>query len=210
MNKSELKKDFLEFVTYLNKMAIIHGDHCHSVEHKKTGDSGMKNTGKSSDADISSSGYNSRGIAYEGGTNKASDRDRTKSGYCRSSDSTGSESCRPGSRRLASTRRSVWTRSAICPTLLTLERTKLLSCCQSTRKRKMPTRRRRASKLWARTERRMTTVFRYQARTAERASCFGRTYSCVEASHSRMTRKAAACPLSVVQSAAICPGSKQS
>jgi hypothetical protein len=55
-----------------------------------------------------------------------------------------------------------------------------------------------------------TPLVRYQARTAERASCFGRTSSCVEASHSRMTRKAAACSLSVVQSAAICPGSKKS
>jgi hypothetical protein len=41
MNKSELKKDFLEFVAYLKKMAIIHDEHCHVVEHKKTGDSGI-------------------------------------------------------------------------------------------------------------------------------------------------------------------------
>jgi hypothetical protein len=41
-----------------------------------------------------------------------------------------------------------------------------------------------------------TPFVRYKARTAERASCFGRTASCVEASHSRMTRKAAACPFS--------------
>jgi hypothetical protein len=41
MDKSELKKSFLEFVTYLEKMAIIHDEHCHVVEHKKTGDSGM-------------------------------------------------------------------------------------------------------------------------------------------------------------------------
>jgi hypothetical protein len=44
MDKSELKKDFLEFVGYLKKMAIIHDEHCYVVEHKKTGDSGMKNT----------------------------------------------------------------------------------------------------------------------------------------------------------------------
>jgi hypothetical protein len=50
MDKSELKKDFLEFVDYLNKLAIIHDEHCHVVEHKKTGDSGMKNNVKSSDA----------------------------------------------------------------------------------------------------------------------------------------------------------------
>jgi hypothetical protein len=43
MDKSELKKDFLEFVTYLEEMDIIHDEHCHVVEHKKTGDSGMTN-----------------------------------------------------------------------------------------------------------------------------------------------------------------------
>jgi hypothetical protein len=61
MDKSELKKDFLEFVAYLKKMAIIHDEHCHVLEHKKTGDSGMKNNGKSSDAGSRSSGNNSGG-----------------------------------------------------------------------------------------------------------------------------------------------------
>jgi uncharacterized membrane protein YgcG len=89
MVKSELKKDFLEFDTYLKQMAIIHDEHCHFVEHKKTGDSGMKNTGKSSDAGSHSSGHNSGGSAYGGGTNKASDCDRTNSGHGRSSDWTG-------------------------------------------------------------------------------------------------------------------------
>jgi hypothetical protein len=42
MNMSELKKDFLEFVGYSKKIAIIHDEHCHVVEHKKTGHSGMK------------------------------------------------------------------------------------------------------------------------------------------------------------------------
>jgi hypothetical protein len=46
MDKSELKKDFLEFITYLEEMAIIHDEHCHVMEQKKTGDSGTKNTGK--------------------------------------------------------------------------------------------------------------------------------------------------------------------
>jgi hypothetical protein len=55
MDKTELKKDFLEFVGYLKKMAIIHDEHCHVVEHKKTGDYGMKNTDKSSKAFSSSS-----------------------------------------------------------------------------------------------------------------------------------------------------------
>jgi hypothetical protein len=35
MNKSEPKKDFLEFVEYLEEMAIIHDEHCHVVEHKE-------------------------------------------------------------------------------------------------------------------------------------------------------------------------------
>jgi hypothetical protein len=33
MDKSELKKDFLEFVKYLEEMSIIHDEHCHVVEH---------------------------------------------------------------------------------------------------------------------------------------------------------------------------------
>jgi hypothetical protein len=72
-------------------MAIIHDKHCHVVEHNKTGDSGMKNTGKSSDAGRRSSGHSSGGSSHGGASNKASDRDRTKSGYGRSSDSTGTE-----------------------------------------------------------------------------------------------------------------------
>jgi hypothetical protein len=90
MDKSKLKKDFLEFVGYLKKMATIHDEHCHVVEHKKTGDSGMKYTGKSSDAGSRSSGHNSGESSYGGARNKASDLDRTKSGHERSMDSTGS------------------------------------------------------------------------------------------------------------------------
>jgi hypothetical protein len=33
MNKSELKKDLLKVVGYLKKMAIIHDEHCHVVDH---------------------------------------------------------------------------------------------------------------------------------------------------------------------------------
>jgi uncharacterized membrane protein YgcG len=89
MNKSELKKDLLGFVSYLEEMAIIHYEHCHVVEHKKTGDSGMKNNGKSSDAGSRSSGHKSGGSSHGGASKKASDRDRTKPGHGRSSDSTG-------------------------------------------------------------------------------------------------------------------------
>jgi hypothetical protein len=89
MDMSELKKDFLEFVGYLKKMGIIHDEHCHVVEQKKTGDSGMKNTGKISSDGSRSSGHNSGGSSHGGASNKASDRDRTKSGHGRSSDSTG-------------------------------------------------------------------------------------------------------------------------
>jgi hypothetical protein len=59
------------------------------VEHKKTGDSGMNNTDKSSDAGSRSSRHNSGVISHGDASNKASDRDRTKSGHGRSSDSTG-------------------------------------------------------------------------------------------------------------------------
>jgi hypothetical protein len=89
MDMSELKKDFLEFFGYLKKMAIIHDEHCHVVEHKKTGDSDMKNTGKSSNAGSRSSGHNAGRSSHGGASHKASDRDRTKSGHERSSDSTG-------------------------------------------------------------------------------------------------------------------------
>jgi hypothetical protein len=75
LDKSELKTDFLEFVGYLKKMAIIHDEHCHVVEHKKTGDSGMKNTGNSSDAGSRSTGHNSGGSSHGGASNMASDRD---------------------------------------------------------------------------------------------------------------------------------------
>jgi hypothetical protein len=88
MGMSELKNDFLEFVDYLKKMAIIHDEHCHVVEQKKTGDSGIKNTGKSSDDASCSSGHHSGGCSHGGASNKESDRDRKKSGHGRSADST--------------------------------------------------------------------------------------------------------------------------
>jgi hypothetical protein len=67
------------------------------------------------------------------------------------------ESSRPESRRLVSRQRSVRARSTTCLTDHTLERTKLLFSFQSTRRRGMPTRRRRTSKLWATTDRRPIT-----------------------------------------------------
>jgi hypothetical protein len=89
MDKSELKKDFLEFVKYLEEMAIIHDEHCHVVDHKKTGDSGTKNNGQGNDAGSRSSGHNAGGSSQGGARNKASDRNRTKSGHGRSSELTG-------------------------------------------------------------------------------------------------------------------------
>jgi hypothetical protein len=77
------------------------------------------------------------------------------------------KSSRPESRRLASTQRIVRARSTICPTVIILERTKLLSCCQRTRRRGMPTRRRRTSKLGATTERRLRTEMA-RSRTSRR------------------------------------------
>jgi hypothetical protein len=70
-------------------VASIHDEHCHVVEHKKTGDFGMKDTGKSSEACSRSSGHNSGGSSHGGARNKASDRDRTKFRHGRSSDATG-------------------------------------------------------------------------------------------------------------------------
>jgi hypothetical protein len=74
VDKSELKENFLKFVGYLKKMAIIHDEHCHIVKHKKTGDSGMTHNSKSSDTGSRSSGHNSEGISHEGASNKASYR----------------------------------------------------------------------------------------------------------------------------------------
>jgi hypothetical protein len=137
MSHSEQRrtKDFLEFVSYLKKMAIINVEHCHDIEHKKTGDSGMKNTGKSSDAGSRSSGHNPGGRSHGGASNKASESETVTE---RSPDmedrrtppTAGKKSAR--SRRHASTRRIVRARNTICLTVLTLERTKLLSYCQST------------------------------------------------------------------------------
>jgi hypothetical protein len=56
------------------------------VDHKKAGDSGMKNMAKNSDAGSGSSGHNPEGSASGGGSNQISNRDRTKSGKRRSSD----------------------------------------------------------------------------------------------------------------------------
>jgi hypothetical protein len=46
MDKSDLKKIFLEFVDYREKMAIILDEHCQVLDHKKAEDSGTKNTEK--------------------------------------------------------------------------------------------------------------------------------------------------------------------
>jgi hypothetical protein len=89
MDKSELKKDFLEFVKYLEEMTIIHDEHCHVVEQTKTGVSGMKKNGRGNDDGSRSSGHNAGASSHGGASNKASDRDRTKSGHGRSSESTG-------------------------------------------------------------------------------------------------------------------------
>jgi hypothetical protein len=157
MDMSELKKDFLEFVDYLKKLAIIHDEHCHAVEHKKTGDSGMMNTVKSSNAGSHRSGHNSGRSSHEGASSKASDRDRTKSGHGRSSDSTGTakQSAREpppclNAQKCAGEKDYLYD----CPYT---GRTKPLSCCLSTRKREMPTRRRPTLRLWATTERRRKT-----------------------------------------------------
>jgi hypothetical protein len=59
MNKSDLKKDYLVFVAYLAKIAVIHDEHCRLVDRKEMGDSGAKKkTDKNSDAGGRSSGHN--------------------------------------------------------------------------------------------------------------------------------------------------------
>jgi hypothetical protein len=157
MDMSELKKDFLEFAGYLKKMAIIHDEHCHVVEHKKTGDSGIKNTGKGSDADSRSSGHTSGGSAYGGGSNKASDRDRTKSGHGRSSDEMGTrkQSAREPPPCL-NTKKCAGERHYLFDYPHT-EKDEAIVLLSEYKKREMPTRRRQNSKLWATTEQRRTT-----------------------------------------------------
>jgi hypothetical protein len=73
----------------LEEMAIIHDEHCHVVEQEKTGDSGTENNGKGNDAESRSSEHNAGGSSHGFASIKASDRDRTKSGHGRSSESTG-------------------------------------------------------------------------------------------------------------------------
>jgi hypothetical protein len=89
MNKSELTKDFVEFVACLEKMDVIKRWHCHVVDDKKTGVSSTKNMGRNTDVGGRSSGHNPEEISSEGGSNKTSNRDRTKFGNERSSDSRG-------------------------------------------------------------------------------------------------------------------------
>jgi hypothetical protein len=133
MHKSELKKNFLEFVTYLKKMAIIHDEHCHVVKQKKTGDSGMKNNGKSSDAGSSSLDTTLEEAHIEAqATRRLTVTERSPNMEGRRT-RRALECSRLGSRRLASTRRSVRAKSTTSPTVLKQGRTKLLSCCPSTR-----------------------------------------------------------------------------
>jgi hypothetical protein len=139
MGESELKKDFLEFVAYLKKMAIIHDEHCHVVEHKKTGDSGLKNTGKISDAGSRSSGHNSTGSAYESGRNKAADRDRKKASHGRSSDSTVTEKQSAREPLPCLNTKKCAGEKHFCQTVLKLDETRLVSCYLSTRRREMST-----------------------------------------------------------------------
>jgi hypothetical protein len=107
----------------------MHNEHCHIVDHKKTGDSGMKNTGKRSDAGSRSSvNNNSGGSSYRevpgimclAVTELSPDMKGRRTRLAL-------ESSRPGSCHLASTRSYVRERRTVCPTVLTVENTKLLS-----------------------------------------------------------------------------------
>jgi hypothetical protein len=123
MDKSELKKDFLEFVAYLKKMAIIHDDHSHVVEHRKTGDSGMKNTGKA--ATRAATVLDT--TLVEGHMEVAAIRRLTVIEQSPAMEGRqirlALESSRPGSLRLVSTRKGVRARSTTCPTVPTMEMT---------------------------------------------------------------------------------------
>jgi hypothetical protein len=97
MDKSDLKKNFLAFVAYLEQMTIIHvihiihDEHCHVVEHTKTGDSVMRNAGKVSNAGGRISEHHPGEKSLRGGSNKTSDRGRTSFDHGRLSDSSGTE-----------------------------------------------------------------------------------------------------------------------
>jgi hypothetical protein len=121
MDKSDLEKDFPDFLAYLEKTAITTLEGAH-MEVPAT--------------------------RLLTGTERSPKGRRTRLAL---------ENSRPGSRRLASTRRSLRARSTICPTVHTQERTKIWPCCPISRRRYMPTRRGQTSKLWATTERRRTT-----------------------------------------------------
>jgi hypothetical protein len=121
MDKSELKKDFLEFVKYLEDMAIIHDEHCHVVEQKKTGDSGMRNNGKGKvlaavvlDTKLEEAHMEAPATRRLTVTERSPDIEGRRNRRAL-------ESSRPESRRLASTRRSVRARSNSCLTVNTLE-----------------------------------------------------------------------------------------
>jgi hypothetical protein len=89
MDKSELKKDFLEFVGYLKKMAIIHERAllcCGAYEDSRLRHEEQWQKQRRWQPQC---GHNSGGFSNKGVSNTASDRDRTKSGHGRSSDSAG-------------------------------------------------------------------------------------------------------------------------
>jgi hypothetical protein len=157
MNVSELKKNLLEFVAYLEKIAIIHDEHCHVVEHKKTRDYSMKNSGKISDAGSRSFGHNSGGSSYGGASNKASDRDRTKSRHGTWSDSTctGKQSAREPPSCL-NTKKCAGEKHHLsnCPHTGKDEAIALLP---EYKKKRDADKKKATSKLWAKTERRLRT-----------------------------------------------------
>jgi hypothetical protein len=70
-------------------MAIIHDEHGHVVDHKKTATLATKNMAKGSDAGSKSSGHNPGGHLSGGGRNRTSDRDRTKASNGSTLDSSG-------------------------------------------------------------------------------------------------------------------------
>jgi hypothetical protein len=143
MDKLDLKKDFLEFVPYLKKMDIIHDEHCQVMWSRgRLATLARRTIAKATtlaatvlETTLEEAHMEVPATRLLTVTERSLDMEgrRTRRAL---------EIIRPGSRRLASTRRSVRARSTTCPTVVILEMKKLLYSCLSTRRREMRTRRR--------------------------------------------------------------------
>jgi hypothetical protein len=149
VDKSELKKDFLELVAYLKKMAIIHDEHFHVVDHKKRATLARRTWAKTTTLVAAVLDTTKEGAPLE----VAETRRLTVSE--RSSVMESRRTRMVLERRLLEirqlhlvlTQRNVKARSAICPTVLLQVWRMLLLCWLNTRRGKMLTRKRKTSRL---------------------------------------------------------------